>query len=188
MCVERVADSSRHSTSQNPGAEERGGLAVIPILLNILRKKQHTHIGTWKQEEKISMTVRSSVLTIWKPVPLNSAHPCNLSSLACSILPILSSPPPCKSLVFLSHGPAGFIHFMWVLHDWLKIQLSGNSAMLLPHRPSWPVFCPCPPPEWSLHHYWCRLYCLGNFTTMPVDTLTSMTWSLSPEQLMKEVR
>lgn len=42
-------------------------------------------------------------------------------------------------------------------------------------------------PEWPLHHYWGWLYCLGNFTTMPLAALTPVTWSLSPQQLMKEV-
>lgn len=91
-----------------------------------------------------------------------------------------------------------FIHFKWGLHK-CKILLFGNCFA----PPSVPVFvlcfawCPvalgkgCVPGwipgcvvlisvEWPLHHYWGWLFCLGNFTTMPLATLTPVTWSLSP--------
>lgn len=81
----------RHSTSHHPGAEERGRLAVIPLLLKHIEEKQHT--GIRQEEEEISMTAGSNLLfTIWKLVPLSTAHSFNLSSFICSILPILSSP------------------------------------------------------------------------------------------------
>lgn len=67
--MEGVADSSRHSTPHHPGAEERGGLVVIPLLLKHIVEKQHA--GPWQEDEKISMTAGSNhPLTIWKLVAL----------------------------------------------------------------------------------------------------------------------
>lgn len=130
-----MADSGRHSTLHHPGAAERGGLAVIPLLLKHIEEKQHA--GLWQEEEKISMTAGSDLpLAIWKLAPLSfhlffssflpifpllhphllwlkqlsrhrySAHSFNLSSLVCSIPPMLS-PPLYQSLVppFPLSGP-----------------------------------------------------------------------------------
>lgn len=67
--MEGAADS-RHSKPHHPGAEERGGLVVIPLLLKHIEEKQH--VGLWQEEEIISMTAGSNLpLTIWKLVPLS---------------------------------------------------------------------------------------------------------------------
>lgn len=110
------ASDSRHSKPHDPGAEESGGLAVIPLLLKHIEEKQY--VSLWQEEEIISMTAGSNLpLTIWKLVPLsfhqrffffsfllfpyspfqlsshhNSTHSFNLSSFIYSIAPILSTP------------------------------------------------------------------------------------------------
>lgn len=109
-------------------------------------------------------------------------------------------------LHFLSHGLTISVHpHKWVPHHLqdTQILLFGNLVILLP-LVLWFGWCPralgkvCGPgwilacvvlisPEWSLHHYWGWFYCLCNFTTMPLAALTPVTWSLSPQQLLKEV-
>ncbi len=243
-CIEGVADSSRHSTAHHPGAEERGGLAVIPLLLKTFWRKttcwsmagggENQH-DSWIRppshylgacDSKLLRTFLFPFFLLSCPSPLStsihcclnscpdiSTQPTPLISVPSFVLSRLASRPHSINLLFphfLSHGltvyvsstsceplttprPTGFT--VWKLCDAspslpiLSFVLPGGPVALGKGCiPGWIPGCVVLiSPEWPLHHYWGWLFCLRNFTTMPLAALTLVTWSLSPQQLMKEV-
>lgn len=243
-----MADSYRHSTPHHLGAEKRGGLAVIPLLLKHIEEKHHA--GLWQEEEQnhhdgwsqppshyleasasqlpwmhhlflsaLSFLFPPSFLFIF-PLHLHlllfkqlsshrySTHSFNLYSFVLPAHPLTPTLSISWSSVS-SLAPSILIHLMWTPHNctthrfcrvetlWFCSSLIAYLVLCLAWSPAalgkgcvpgWiPACVVLISPEWPLHHHWGCLYCLGNFTTMPLAALTPVTWSLSPQQLMKGV-
>lgn len=154
--VNAMADNSRHSTTHHPGAQKRGGVAVILLLLKCIQEKQH--FGLRQEVEKIGVTARSKI-----PLSLSGNLGLYASMLLTSFLTFFPFHLP---LLFLKTAVQPSLLSPLLLSPWLRLlysthpltptlSISSSSISALMDLLSMFIHLMSVPHSWKTHIFCC---------------------------------